>query len=189
MAGTAGPLHNAAEMPPYRSLPRDGRRHVGRRIKGASHGIAYFRRSAGRARWCCRNRQRRRSSPSRVFTADYAVSFFGFTVARSTVVSRFGATSYTVDGSIRSAGLAAFFDSTTAKTSVSGKIGKAGVSPDRYSVDYVYGKKAKKTSLQFAKGNVVKVSNSPALPPRRADWVRGRRRRNCWPSPIRSARR
>ena len=25
--------------------------------------------------------------------------------------------------------------------------------------------------LQFAKGNVVKVSNSPPLPPRRADWV------------------
>ena len=109
--------------------------------------------------------------PQTVFTADYAVSFFGFTVARSTVVSRFGPTSYTIDGSIKSAGLAAFFDSTTAKTSVSGKIGKAGVSPDSYSVDYVYGKKAKKTSLRFAKGNVVKVSNSPPLPPRRADWV------------------
>jgi hypothetical protein len=109
--------------------------------------------------------------PQTVFTADYAISFFGFTVARSTVVSRFGATSYRIDGSIRSAGLAAFFDSTTAKTSVSGKIGKAGVSPDSYSVDYVYGKKAKNTSLQFARGNVVKVSNSPALPPRRADWV------------------
>ena len=109
--------------------------------------------------------------PQQVFTADYAVSFFGLTVARSTVVSRFGATSYTVDGSIRSAGLAAFFDSTTARTAVSGKIGKGGVSPDSYSVDYVYGKKNKKTSLQFAKGNVVKIANSPPLPPRRQDWV------------------
>ena len=109
--------------------------------------------------------------PQQVFTADYAISFFGFTVARSTVVSRFGATSYTVDGSIKSAGLAAFFDSTTAQTTVSGKIGQAGVSPDRYSVDYVYGKKAKKTALLFAKGNVVKIANSPPLPPRRADWV------------------
>jgi hypothetical protein len=109
--------------------------------------------------------------PQQVFTADYAISFFGFTVARSTVVSRFGATSYTVDGSIRSAGLAAFFDSTTAQTKVSGKVGAAGVSPDRYSVDYVYGKKAKKTALLFARGNVVKIANSPPLPPRRADWV------------------
>jgi Protein of unknown function (DUF3108) len=109
--------------------------------------------------------------PQQVFTADYAISFFGFTVARSTVVSRFGATSYTVDGSIKSAGLAAFFDSTTARTKVSGKVGAAGVSPDRYSVDYVYGKKAKKTAVLFAKGNVVKVANLPPLPPRRADWV------------------
>ena len=42
----------------------------------------------------CRNRRRQRSSRSRSFTADYAVSFLGLTVARSTVVSRFGATSY-----------------------------------------------------------------------------------------------
>ena len=109
--------------------------------------------------------------PQQVFSADYAVSFLGLTVARSTVVSRFGATSYAVDGSIRSAGLAAFFDSTTARTAVSGKIGKGGVSPDSYSVDYVYGNKNKKTSLQFAKGNVVKIANSPPLPPRRQDWV------------------
>ena len=139
--------------------------------RAPAHGIPHFRCVLLAAALVLPQSATAALEPQQVFTADYAVSFFGFTVARSTVVSRLGATSYTVDGSIRSAGLAAFFDSTTAKTTVSGKIGKSGVSPDSYSVDYVYGKKTKKTSLQFAKGNVVKVSNSPPLPPRRPDWV------------------
>jgi hypothetical protein len=161
------PLHNAAEMPPYRS-PRDGR--LDRRIKGAHMG---FRISAAllTAALVLPQSATAALEPQQVFTADYAVSFYGITVARSTVVSKLGTTSYSVDGSIRSAGLAAFFASTNAETKVSGKIGKSGVSPDSYSVDYVYGKKNKKTSLQFARGNVVKVSNSPPLPPRRPDWV------------------
>jgi hypothetical protein len=105
------------------------------------------------------------------FSADYSVSFFGLTVARSTFVSRIGRTQYAVDGSIESAGLATFFDDTRAKTAVSGHITPARLAPDVYSVDYVYGKKAKKTSLQFARGKVVKIANSPPLPRRRADWV------------------
>ena len=109
--------------------------------------------------------------PSQSFSADYAVSIFGFTVARSTVVSRIGASDYKVDGSIKSSGLATFFGRTTATTSASGRIVNGRMTPDRYSVDYVYGDKSKKTELQFARGNVVKIVNSPALPPRRADWV------------------
>ena len=109
--------------------------------------------------------------PGQSFSADYAVSFFGFTVARSTVVSRIGTSDYSIDGSIKSAGLATFFGRTTARTSVSGRIDKGRMTPDRYSVDYVYRDKAKKTELQFTRGNVVKIVNSPPRPPRRADWV------------------
>ena len=109
--------------------------------------------------------------PGQSFSADYAVSIFGLTVARSTVVSRIGASDYSIDGSIKSAGLATFFGRTTARTSVSGRIDKGRMTPDRYSVDYVYGDKAKRTELQFARGNVVRVVNSPPRPPRRADWV------------------
>ena len=170
MTGAAEPLHNAAEMPPYRSRPGTDRR-IGRRIKGRLAWLSVFPHVLLAGALALPQSATAALEPVQTFTADYAVSFFGLTVARSTVVSRFGATSYTVDGSIKSAGLAAFFDSTTAKTSVSGNIDKAGVSPDGYSVDYVYGKKAKKTTLQFAKGNVVKIANSPPLPPRRADWV------------------
>jgi hypothetical protein len=109
--------------------------------------------------------------PMQTFSADYAVSFFGLTVARSSFVTHIGRTQYAIDGSIKSAGIASFFDDTTARTEASGSIGSGRLSPDSYSVDYTYGKKAKKTALRFAKGNVVDVSNSPAPPPRKPDWV------------------
>jgi len=108
---------------------------------------------------------------TQTFSADYSVSFFGFTVARSSFVTKIGADRYDIDGSVRSDGLASFFYDTNAKTKASGRIDKGQLSPDAYSVDYVYGEKTKKTSLQFAKGRIVKISNSPPLPPRRADWV------------------
>jgi uncharacterized protein DUF3108 len=109
--------------------------------------------------------------PMQTFSADYSVYFFGFPVARSSFVTRIGTDRYDVDGSVESDGLASFFYDTTAKTKVSGRIDKGQLSPDSYSVDYVYGEKSKKTSLQFANRKVVQVSNSPPLPPRRADWV------------------
>ena len=49
-------------------------------------------------------------------------------------------------------GLPTFFDSTTAKTSVSGRIGKGGVSPDSYSVDYVYGKQGQEDVAAVRQG-------------------------------------
>ena len=89
--------------------------------------------------------------PRTVFTADYTVSFFGFTVARSTVVSHFGATSYTIDGSIRSAGLAAFFDSTTARTSVSGKIGRQASAPTAIRSTTSMGKRPRRPCCSLPK--------------------------------------
>ena len=109
--------------------------------------------------------------PMQTYSADYSVSFFGLTVARSSFVTKIGADRYDIDGSVKSDGLASFFYDTTAKTRASGHIDKGQLSPDAYSVDYIYGEKVKKTSLQFAKGKIVKVSNSPPLPQRRADWV------------------
>lgn len=109
--------------------------------------------------------------PVQTFSAEYQVSFFGLTVARSTVTSRIGAHGYKIDSSIESAGLASFFDDTKAKTSASGRIDKNGISPNVYTVKYTYGEKAKQTTLHFARGNVVKIANSPPLPKRRKDWV------------------
>lgn len=112
------------------------------------------------------------AEPVQTFAADYSVSFLGFTVANSRFVTHLRPDRYDIDGSIESAGLATFFERTKATAKVSGHVGKNGqVMPASYSVDYTYGKKQKKTSLSFAKGRVVDISNTPPLPPRRKDWV------------------
>jgi hypothetical protein len=109
--------------------------------------------------------------PVKTFSAEYSVSFFGITVARSTVVSKVSADRYTIDGTIESAGLATFFAHTQGKTSARGSYDRNGVKPEIYQVNYVYGKKAKRTGLRFADGKVTSVTNVPALPKRGPDWV------------------
>jgi hypothetical protein len=109
--------------------------------------------------------------PMQTFSAEYSVSFYGLTVARSTVVSSVGSKRYVIKSTIESTGLASFFSHTKAQTTASGQFDGAGVKPDTYTVSYVYGEKSKRTGLRFAKGNVVAVSNVPALPKRGADWV------------------
>src|SRR5262245_28380628 len=109
--------------------------------------------------------------PTQTFSAEYSVSFYGIPVARSTIVSSVGSNRYVIKGTIESAGLASFFSHTKASTSASGHYDRSGVKPDAYQVSYVYGDKSKRTGLSFAKGNVVKVSNTPPLPKRGPDWV------------------
>ena len=109
--------------------------------------------------------------PAKVFSTEYSVSFYGLTVARSTVVSKVSGDRYTIDSTVESTGLATFFAKTQAKTSAKGRYDRTGVKPEGYQVSYVYGKKAKRTGLRFADGKVVSVSNVPALPKRGPDWV------------------
>ena len=105
------------------------------------------------------------------FSADYHVSFLGFTVAKSRFTSTITSGGFEMAGDISSAGLGAFFDDTRGTTVSSGRFAKGQPRPDAYSVSYTYGKKSKRTALQFAKGNITKVENVPALPERNADWV------------------
>lgn len=110
-------------------------------------------------------------APAQTFSADYSVSFLGLTVARSTFTSRIGNDRYDISGSMHSAGLASVFADTSGRSSASGRISGGRLSPESYSVSYVYGDKSRKTSVQFSSGKVVKVATSPAPPKRRADWV------------------
>lgn len=97
------------------------------------------------------------------FRSDYTVSIYGLSVARSDFTTSVEGSSYSVKGSVRSAGLAEFFDDTRGTVSASGKLGPQGIVPAAYAVDYVTGSKKKRTSLGFANGTVSSVSNTPAL--------------------------
>ena len=105
------------------------------------------------------------------FSADYHISFLGFTVAKSRFTSTITSGGFEMSGDIASAGLGAFFDDTRGTTVSTGRFAKSETRPDAYSVSYTYGKKSKRTALQFSKGKITKVENEPALPERNADWV------------------
>ena len=66
------------------------------------------------------------------FRAEYRLSFLGLNVAKSTFVSKFSGDTFVLNGSLKSAGLAAMFDKTVAHTQVTGRIADDGVEPLDY---------------------------------------------------------
>ncbi len=126
-------------------------------------------------RSCCRNRRRQRSSRSRSSPPTMPSRS---SASRSRARPWSAASARPATRSTARSEAPVLPHSSTARPPgppFPARSARAGVSPDSYSVDYVYGKKTKKTSLQFAKGNVVKIANSPPLPPRRAGLGAGRR--------------
>ena len=107
----------------------------------------------------------------KTFHADYKLTFLGFSIAKSTFISTFSGDTFLLNGSLRSAGLAAMFDKTVGRTKVSGRLSADGVEPLDYELNYVSGGKSQLTAIRFEKGNVVETENVPPLKKRGADWV------------------
>jgi hypothetical protein len=108
---------------------------------------------------------------SETVKGDYVVTYLGLTVARSSMVSRVDGNSYTIDGSVATAGLGKIFDDTKATLQVRGAVSKSGVAPATAFSDYRHEKKPKKLTIRFAKGNVTATEMDPPPKPRAADWV------------------
>ena len=105
------------------------------------------------------------------FTGEYAVSFLGFTVARSTFDSTFGNDTFSVKGRVASAGLAELFDSTRGTISSTGRFDGKTTQPSAFRVDYTEGAKSQTTAIRFRGGAVTKTVNVPPLKKRGNDWV------------------
>lgn len=97
------------------------------------------------------------------FRSEYVVTLFGLPVARSNFDTTIDARAYSINGNVRSAGFAEFFDDTKGTIKSSGSVGKAGATPSAYAVDYTTGKKKKRTNISFAGGSVTSVSNTPPV--------------------------
>jgi hypothetical protein len=106
-----------------------------------------------------------------LYRGEYSLSFLGFTVARAMFDSRIDERSYTVEGSVASAGLAALFDDTSGKISASGRFSGGTTRPELFRADYLSGKKPTIVDIRFAGGNVTKTTNIPPLKKRGSDWV------------------
>ena len=105
------------------------------------------------------------------FQADYRLSIHGFKIATSSFVSNFSGDTFVMNGSLKTAGLAAMFDKTVAHTQVTGRISDNRIEPLDYQLNYVSGDKAQKTAIRFENGNVVETENVPPLKKRGAKWV------------------
>ncbi|WP_274627632.1 DUF3108 domain-containing protein [Arvimicrobium flavum] len=105
------------------------------------------------------------------FRGEYAVTYLGLTVARSSMTSTLRDNAYSIEGSVSTAGLGKIFDDTKATLSVSGRISRDRAVPERAHTSYKHEKKSKSLTIDFAKGNVVGTKVVPPPKPRGPDWV------------------
>lgn len=111
------------------------------------------------------------SAEPRLYRGDYSLSYLGLTVARTSFESRVDENSYSIKGSVSSAGLAAIFDDTKGTLSATGTFSGERTLPGRFRADYTSGKKATVVDILFSGGNVTKTTNIPPLRKRGGDWV------------------
>ena len=104
------------------------------------------------------------------FRSEYVVTLFGLPVARSNFDTTIDQRRFSINGTVRSAGFAEFFDDTKGTIRSSGAIDEAGATPAAYAVDYTTGKKKKLTRIGFDGGAVTSVSNTPPVK-KSGNWI------------------
>jgi hypothetical protein len=107
---------------------------------------------------------------ARRFSAAYTVSLFGLTLARTSFTSTVDSDSFSIRGSIASAGVARIIDDTRGTTSVSGRLTPSGAEPQSFLVAYTSGKKKKRTAIEFSGDTVSHTENIPPLK-KKKNWV------------------
>lgn len=108
---------------------------------------------------------------SQSFDGDYTVSFLGFTVARANFASTIDAGSFSLQGTMESAGFGRFFDDTTGTITSTGEFAGIRTSPTRFRVDYVQKNKPTVTTIDFSGGAVTKTETIPPPRPKGANWI------------------
>jgi hypothetical protein len=104
------------------------------------------------------------------YRGEYTLSFLGLTVARVNFDSRIDDESYSIEGTVASAGLAQLFDDTRGTLTASGNFSDAATRPEKFRADYVSGGKKGLVDIRFAGGDVSKTVNVPPLK-KRGNWV------------------
>jgi hypothetical protein len=85
--------------------------------------------------------------------------------------SRLDGKSYSIEGSVATAGLGKIFDDTRATLLVTGRLSGERAVPTRAHTDYRHNKKKKKLTIKFAEGDVVGTEEVPPPKPRAEDWI------------------
>jgi hypothetical protein len=106
------------------------------------------------------------------FKGEYTVSVHGFSVAKASFSSSYEGDTYSIEGSVSSAGLATIFDDTRGTVSSKGKILGKQLQPQAFRADYKSGDKASMIDIQFANGTVIATKVVPAPKKRNSKkWI------------------
>ncbi|RVB75884.1 MULTISPECIES: DUF3108 domain-containing protein [unclassified Mesorhizobium] len=106
------------------------------------------------------------------FKGEYTVSILGLSVAKAIFSSSYQGDTYSIDGSVSSAGLATMFDDTRGTISSKGKILGKRLQPQAFRADYKSGEKASMIDIQFANGTVTATKVVPAPKKRNPkNWI------------------
>lgn len=105
-----------------------------------------------------------------VYRADYSISLLGLRLAKSHFVTTIENGTFKTSGTLATAGLVRIFDRTDGVTSVSGRIEGSRVTPSSFVLKYSYGKKRSTTTIDFARGGVVKAENQPPVN-KKGQWI------------------
>lgn len=104
------------------------------------------------------------------YRSEYLVSAFGLRIASTQFESTIDGSSYTVNGSMRSRGVARLFTTTRGTVTAAGRVGNGAVTPRSFDVRYTDGGKDKRTVISFSGGRVTGASNRPEVT-KRDDWI------------------
>lgn len=111
------------------------------------------------------------SAEPALYRGEFTLSFLGFTVARANFDSHVDERTYSIQGTISSAGLAALFDDTSGTLSAVGRFSEKAPRAELFRADYQSGGKATLVDIGFTGGNVTRTTNVPPLKARGTDWV------------------
>jgi hypothetical protein len=100
----------------------------------------------------------------------YNVSLIGLPVGRATFETEINGSSYSVDGTLTSVGLADIVSTVKGTSSVSGRIGGDRLVAGSYGLDYTSNRKRFRSSIEFRSGRVTSVSAEPKAPPNK-DYI------------------
>lgn len=105
------------------------------------------------------------------YTSEYSLSVGGFSIGRSSFNTTIDNNSYSVNGTLRAAGVAKLFTSTTGTLTATGALSPGKLTSKSFDIQYTEGKEAKRTTMSFSRGNVANFANNPKTI-ERGDWVK-----------------
>lgn len=105
-----------------------------------------------------------------LYRTEYEISMFGLSLARAAIETTVKGRNYSVNGRFMTSGLARIFDDTDGNVRVNGRSVVGRAVPRNFNLTYQHGRKNKSTTIGFASGNVIDVSNVPPVK-KREPWI------------------